>query len=79
MRYAEIDKEFIWDIADIVSQLKTDYKYKSELKGTIISSKKPMRQDLRGITLYVNGRLANIPGFLECLKLVTRFLIFPAG
>lgn len=63
MRYAEIDKEFIWDIADIVSQLKTDYKYKSELKGTIISSKKPMRQDLRGITLYVNGRLANIPGF----------------
>lgn len=22
-----------------------------------------MKQDLRGITLYVNGRLANIPGF----------------
>lgn len=63
MRYAEIDKEFIWDIEDIVSELKTDYKYKSELKGTIISSKKPMRQDLRGITLYVNGRLANVPGF----------------
>lgn len=63
MRYAEIDKEFIWNIEDIVSELKTDYRYKSELKGTIISSKKPMRQDLRGITLYVNGRLANVPGF----------------
>lgn len=63
MRYAEIDKEFEWDIKNIVSELKTDYKYKTELKGTIISSKKPMRQDLRGITLYVNGRLANVPGF----------------
>lgn len=63
MKYAEIEKEFEWDIQEIVSELKSDYKYKTELKGTIISSKKPMRQDLRGITLYVNGRLANIPGF----------------
>ena len=63
MKYAGIDKEFEWDIQDIVSELKSDYEYKTELKGTIISSKKPMKQDLRGITLYVNGRLANIPGF----------------
>lgn len=63
MRYADIDKEFEWDIQNIISGLKSDYKFKSELKGTIISSKKPMKQDLRGITLYVNGRLANIPGF----------------
>lgn len=63
MIYEGIDKEFEWDVKDIISELKTDYEYKTELKGTIISSKKPMRQDLRGITLYVNGRLANIPGF----------------
>lgn len=63
MKYNEIEKEFEWDIQEIVSELKADYKYKTELKGTIISSKKPMRQDLRGIILYVNGRLANIPGF----------------
>ena len=63
MRYAGINKEFEWDIQEIVSYLKTDYKYKKDLKGTIISSKNPMKQDLRGITLYVNGRLANTPGF----------------
>ncbi len=63
MKYSGIEKEFKWDIQDIVSKLKADYKYKNELKGVIISSKKPMKQDLRGITLYVNGRLANVPGF----------------
>lgn len=63
MKYEGIDKEFEWDISDITKQLKTEYEFSNELKGKIISSKKPMKQDLRGITLYVNGRLANIPGF----------------
>lgn len=63
MKYEGIDKEFEWDVTDITKQLKTEYKFNNELKGKIISSKKPMKQDLRGITLYVNGRLANVPGF----------------
>lgn len=63
MRYEGIEKEFEWGIPDIVKQLNLEYSFKNELKGKIISSKKPMKQDLRGITLYVNGRLANIPGF----------------
>ena len=33
------------------------------MKGKILSTKKPMDQSLRGITLYVNGRLANVAGF----------------
>lgn len=32
MKYAGIDKEFEWDIQDIVSELKSDYEYKTELK-----------------------------------------------
>lgn len=63
MKYEGINKEFEWDISDITKQLKTEYEFSDELKGKIISSKKPIKQDLRGITLYVNGRLANIPGF----------------
>lgn len=63
MRYEGINKEFEWDIQDIIDTLEDDYEYKNELRGKIISSKKPMKQDLRGITLYVNGRLANVPGF----------------
>lgn len=63
MKYDGIDKEFEWDVANITEQLKTEYKFSDEIKGRIISSKKPMKQDLRGITLYVNGRLANVPSF----------------
>jgi len=63
LKYQGIDKEFEWDVADISEQINDIYQYKNELRGKIISSRKPMKQDLRGITLYVNGRLANIPGF----------------
>lgn len=61
--YEGINKEFEWDIEDIVSQIKSEYQFKNNLKGKIISTKKPIKADLRGITLYVNGRLANVPGF----------------
>lgn len=66
LRYAGIkNKEFEWDIETISASLEDGYEHKSELKGKIISTKKPMKQDLRGITLYVNGRLANVPGFFN--------------
>lgn len=61
--YEGIDKEFEWNIQDIITQIDEKYSKKSELKGKIISSKRPMKPDLRGITLYVNGRLANVPSF----------------
>lgn len=63
LRYEGMNKEFEWDIESIAKSIESDYSYKGELRGKIVSSKKPMKQDLRGITLYVNGRLANIPGF----------------
>jgi len=63
LKYEGVDKEFEWDVEDISSHIDDDYAYKAELRGKIVSSKKPMKQDLRGITLYVNGRLANMPGF----------------
>lgn len=63
MKYEGIQKQFEWDIQEILKNIDSNYKYKSQLKGKIISSQKPMKQDLRGITIYVNGRLANTPGF----------------
>jgi len=63
LKYSGMTTEFEWDIAEIVSQIEDDYPHRQELRGKIVSSKKPMKQDLRGITLYVNGRLANVPGF----------------
>lgn len=63
--YESLDKEFEWDIETLIKsgEIESDYSYKNELRGTILSTTKPMKQNLRGITLYVNGRLANIPSF----------------
>lgn len=63
--YASLDKEFEWNIEKLVEdgEIESDYEYKKDLKGTIVSTEKPMKQNLRGITLYVNGRLANVPSF----------------
>lgn len=63
LQYNGINKEFEWKISEIISEINEDYAYKNELKGRIISTKKPIDQNLRGITLYVNGRLANTAGF----------------
>ncbi len=63
LKYQGMNKEFEWDVSSISSTIEDTYVFKSELKGKIVSSKKPMKPDLRGITLYVNGRLANIPSF----------------
>ena len=63
LQYSGISKEFEWDIESIVKEIDDEYQYKNCLKGKILSTKKPMDQSLRGITLYVNGRLANVAGF----------------
>ncbi len=63
LRYEGIDQQFEWDIEDLANKINSNYRSKKELKGKIISSKKPMRQDLRGISLYANGRLVNASGF----------------
>ena len=63
LQYEGINKEFDWDIPAVVSEIGGEYSYKNELRGKILSTKKPIDQNLRGITLYVNGRLANTAGF----------------
>ena len=63
LRYEGMEKQFEWSIEEIIPQIDFDYKHKGELKGYIVSSSKPMRPDLRGILLYVNGRMANTASF----------------
>ena len=65
LQYEGINKEFDWDISAIVLEIGGEYLYKNELRGKILSTKKPIEQNLRGITLYVNGRLANTAGFFD--------------
>lgn len=62
LRYSHIQVETEWRIpADIFES--TADPLIERLKGRIIASVKPLGQELRGITIYVNGRLANDPEF----------------
>ena len=63
--YKGIGVEFKWNISDIIDKIDSEYEYKKDIKGQILSSKKPISPNLRGITLYANGRLVNVPSFFE--------------
>lgn len=62
LRYSNIEIESAWIIPDDV-ELEGDQLALSQLSGRVLASVKPLPQDLRGVTLYVNGRLANDPEF----------------
>lgn len=49
----------------MINEIDPEFQKQHELTGTIQSSLKPTRQDLRGITLYANGRLINEQGFFD--------------
>lgn len=63
LRYKNVVQQFQWDVEALAKEIDSDYPHKYKLRGTIISTKLPARSDLRGICLYANGRLVNIPGF----------------
>ena len=65
LKYKSIDQEFKWDVNEISLKVKSDYLNKYKLVGKIISTEKPIKSELRGITIYVNGRLANKPSFFD--------------
>lgn len=62
-KYDHLDLQFSWDVQDLCKEIETEYLKKNELKGKILSTQKPVPSNYRGITLYVNGRLANAAGF----------------
>lgn len=62
-KYENIEAEFTWDFQDIVNSNKKDYSEKSQIQGSIITTEKPLKANLRGITLFANGRMVNMPEF----------------
>jgi uncharacterized protein (TIGR02391 family) len=62
-RIEGIDEQYVWDVREIIKDKNPDFPYKDCIQGKIISSKKPLRPELRGITLYARGRQANEASF----------------
>lgn len=62
-KYQKIEPEFIWSIEDIVNNNEKDYSDKNQIQGVIITTEKPLKSNLRGVTLFANGRMVNVPEF----------------
>jgi len=63
LKYESIDEEFAWDFPDFLSETDLGYEYKDEVRGRIITAGKPLRAEMRGVTLYANGRMVNAAEF----------------
>lgn len=59
LRYASIEEESRWSIPDDIEAVPGA----PAVRGVVIAAKRPLRQSLRGLTIYVKGRLANDPEF----------------
>lgn len=59
LRYGAIEEESRWVVPEGVPGAGEA----PPVSGVVIAAKKPLRQDLRGLTIYVKGRLANDPEF----------------
>lgn len=63
LRYKELAPQFTWEYPDDFKDLDSSYLHSKEIRGKIISTEKPLQPNLRGITLFANGRLVNLPEF----------------
>ena len=63
LKYENITPEFEWDIQEIIKVNEKDYSDKAQIQGIIITTEKPLKAALRGVTLFANGRMVNTPEF----------------
>jgi len=63
LKYKDIVPQFRWDFPEFSNRIDDDYEGKKKINGVIISTEKPLKPGLRGITLFANGRLVNAPEF----------------
>lgn len=63
LKYQNIIPEFKWDIKDVIKINEKIYTEKDSIIGSIVTTEKPLKANLRGITLFANGRMVNAPEF----------------
>ncbi len=63
LKYQNIIPEFNWNIAVINEMNPIIYNDKAQIVGTIVTTEKPLKANLRGVTLFANGRMVNAPEF----------------
>lgn len=63
LKFENIDAQFEWEFPEFCSQVDLEYAEKENIRGKIISTEKPLKPGMRGITLFANGRLINTAEF----------------
>ncbi len=63
LKYEHINYDKKWVFSNIIEKIHSEYVYRNKIFGEVYSSEKPLITEMRGITLYANGRLVNSPEF----------------
>jgi uncharacterized protein (TIGR02391 family) len=63
LKFKNIEPQFEWQFPDFLENVEQEYEYSNQIHGKILSTEKPLKPGLRGITLFANGRLVNAPEF----------------
>ncbi|MGE4399652.1 MAG: TIGR02391 family protein [Campylobacterales bacterium] len=63
LKFSDIEKQIEWEFPKSFELVAEEYEYEEFIKGKMFASDKPLRPGLRGITLYANGRMVNLPEF----------------
>jgi len=63
LKYKNLETEFKWDFPKFSVDMDQEYEYKEDIRGKIVTTEKPLQPGIRGITLFANGRLVNLPSF----------------
>lgn len=62
LKFDEVIAQFSWNYSADFAEL-SDYTHKNDITGKIITTEKPLKANLRGVTLFANGRMVNLPEF----------------
>jgi uncharacterized protein (TIGR02391 family) len=63
LKYQNIIPECSWDISKIHEINEFNFQDKKLIIGSIVTTEKPLKANLRGVTLFANGRMVNAPEF----------------
>ena len=63
LKYQSVEPEFEWDIKAVIAENNNKYEDSDKINGKIITTEKPLKSNLRGVTLFAHGRMVNIAEF----------------
>ena len=66
-KYKAVEAEFEWNYSEIVKSagLSDQYDFSGLIQGKFITTEKPLKNNMKGISLFANGRMVNAPEFFR--------------